>query len=257
MADFKTLNGYNVKDEIARNGVATVQDNLDNAIDNINNSIGDINDNIETITDEYIVVIGDSYAQGYDGTQIIIGWAEKMANYLNMTINTDIFIKAEGSCGFYATNIQGHNFQNLMEIQASNMTNEQKEKVKMVMVGGGHNDTYNNVSQQQIEESIENFVNKQKILFPNAKTHIAYIGRTNNINVYNKVTRVLPAYTNCSKYGACYIKNSENIMYNKDWINSDNIHFNQNGYKIPGYAMYYPLFDVVSVGQTWWMKTIN
>ena len=65
------------------------------------------------------------------------------------------------------------------------------------------------------------------------------------VKLANDVSDLNSAF--CSKYAGTKIS-----------IIGDSIStFNQNGYKIPGYAMYYPLFDVVSVGQTWWMKTIN
>lgn len=193
-----------------------------------------IRDNV--LFNEYIVVIGDSYAQGWDGTQLVTGWAEKMCQYLGRTLNDNLFINAEGSCGFYATNTSGHNFQNLLELQAQNMTEEQKEKVTMVLVGGGHNDTYDGTI-SNINQGISNFINKQKELFPNAKTLIAYIGSTLNVNTWKKNTIVLPTYKDCGKFGGGYVSNSENILYNKSWINSDKIHFNQNGYDFIGMQM--------------------
>lgn len=192
---------------------------------------------IELINSEYIVVIGDSYAQGWNGSQALTGWPYKMAEYLGYTINTNLFIKAEGGSGFYAGgNTTGSNFKDLLETLSNEMTEEQRNKVKIVLVGGGHNDTYDGSTRQNIQSNIKDFVLKQKQLYPNAKTHIAFIGRTNNINVYRKVNVVLPAYQTCAQSGACYVRNSENIIYNKSWI-TDGIHLNQNGYDYLGLQM--------------------
>lgn len=227
MADFKTLNGYNVKDEIARNGVNNVQNNLNNAVQNINNDIQNLQGDIDNLADEIpskrrYILIGDSYAVGIDGdnnTQRVSGggWGDR---FKAMATYTDVYFKTEALGGVYGF-ASSRPF--LEVLQATEQEIDNKDLITDIVVLGGTNDL---PVYQQIEPKIQEFCTYAKSHFPNAEISIGVLG----VNIPNLYSRVLPEYQKCTKYGAKFIHDTVGLFCFREYVGADGTHLNLNGY---------------------------
>lgn len=211
MSDFSKLNGYNVKDAQAR----TMIKSLDSSVTVLQN--------------DYIVVIGDSYADGWSPDGSSTSWVDRMARNMGYTLGTDMFTKHEGGAGFVGPgNRTGSTFQGLLTTLIADMSSEARSKVKHVLVAGGIND--DDYTEEQILTAIGHFVTTAKSGFPNLKkVSVAYISRSVSLNAWKQITVTIPAYTKCGSVGATYVTNSEFILWNSEFFSSDNIHPLSNG----------------------------
>lgn len=227
MADFKTLNGYNVKDEIARNGVNNVQNNLNNAVQNINNDIQNLQGDIDNLADEIpskrrYILIGDSYAVGIDGdnnTQRVSGggWGDR---FKAMATYTDVYFKTEALGGVYGF-ASSRPF--LEVLQATEQEIDNKDLITDIVVLGGTNDQS---VYSQVEAKIQEFCTYAKTHFPNAEISIGVLG----VNIPNLYSRILPEYQKCTKYGAKFIHDTIGLFCLKEYVGTDGTHLNSQGY---------------------------
>ena len=168
-----------------------------------------------------VVVIGDSYGTGEIGP--VTGWPSICASYLGMLVNENFFIKCTGGAGFSPSGEK--NYATMVTSLASTMQNTQKTAVTLVLFTGGLNDT-SGVS----EENVSAAISAAKMAFPNARIAIATVGwSTDPVKTGAIANTVLPVYQACGKYGAYYVQNSEYILHNYTWLQSDGIHPTQEG----------------------------
>ena len=183
--------------------------------------------------------IGDSYALGYgDSTPAkYTGWPAILAGFMNaQSIYTSI---STGGCGFCNTGNNGKTFLGLLQSYTGN-----KNNVNMVVVCGGYND--NGFSIEAITQAVSDFCSYAKQNFPNAKIYVGMIANNGAISNHNIrlsiANNVLPAYNSCTNVGAIYLDGVESVLKNYDFISSDNIHPNQNGYNAIAGAIYAAIY---------------
>lgn len=226
MSDVSKINGYDVKDAQARSRIEA----------------------LENQQSDYIVVIGDSYADGWSPDGSSTSWVDRMAQNMGYTLGTDMFTKHEGGAGFVGTgNSTGSTFNGLLSSLINSMTSDARNKVKHVLVAGGINDA--DYSEAEILTGIGNFVTTAKSGFPNLKkVSVAYISRTVTFKAWRQVAITIPAYTKCGNVGASYVANSEFILWNSEFFSSDNIHPLSNGLQaIANYLASYMIGGNLSV----------
>lgn len=193
-------------------------------------------ENLEIKNNGNYIFIGDSYIAQLENNS----WAHKLANKLNLS-SENYYIFGEGGAGFSKTGNQNHNFLTLLQSKISQISNV--NEISHIIVGGGFNDQ-ENTSQQNLEVTIQSFINYCKTTFPNAKVYIGEFGwtmRHDFVNARNKINSiVIPAYKNCHNYGAIYLSNVELCFRDKtlydDGINE--VHPNVNGSDKIANAMY-------------------
>lgn len=206
---------YNVKDEISRQGITTLE-----------NSVNEISSQLNK--KRTVLLIGDSYAEGY-GNSESKGWAKTTIELLTKN-NIDAFETYEGGAGFVNVGNSGNRFIDLMQ----NYNTTDKSIFTDIVVCGGTNDQ--SYSQAEIESRISDFINSAKTLYPNATVRIGMIGNNSeksgtgrNVR-YNLKTKVLQAYKNGNIYGATYLNNIEYINKNYSLFISDNVHLSDYSY---------------------------
>lgn len=107
-------------------------------------------------TQDTLVAIGDSYFEGFRTTNPTTdSMIVKASNKLNLTCRNF----AIGGSGF----ITGRTFSQQLDTANTQITN--KENVKFVVIGGGRNDNYNTLT----ENNVVTTLNKAHALFPNSK----------------------------------------------------------------------------------------
>ena len=172
-----------------------------------------------------VLIIGDSYAEGYIPEGNIKGFPTLMAEYAGWKENVNFWKQTEGGSGFVNVGVAGKTFMGLITDAYNRMTEVQRLSIKKILIAGGWNDAPSTVS--GISTAIKGTIEKTKKMFINADIYIAMIGWSGNYDKREQIVKnVLPAYTRCGKYGAKYITNSEYIMHNYGGFASDKNHPN-------------------------------
>jgi hypothetical protein len=172
-----------------------------------------------------VLVIGDSYAEGYTPDGNVKGFPTLMGEYAGWEEDVNFWKQYAGGAGFVNVGSSGKNFKNLITDAFNRMTDVQRLSIKKILIAGGWNDAVSSTT--SILTAIKGTVDTAKGLFKNADIYIAMIGWSGNYDKREQIVKnVLPAYTRCGRYGAKYITNSEYIMHNYGGLSSDKNHPN-------------------------------
>lgn len=172
-----------------------------------------------------VLVIGDSYAEGYTPDGNVKGFPTLMGEYMGWSEDVNYWKQYAGGAGFVSVGSAGKNFMNLLTDAFNRMTEEQRLSIKKILIAGGWNDAVSSTS--SISTAIKGTVGRAKQMFKNADVYIAMIGWSGDYDKREQIVKnVIPAYTRCSRYGAKYITNSEYIMHNYGGLSSDKNHPN-------------------------------
>lgn len=127
-------------------------------------------------TQDTLIAIGDSYFEGFRTTKPTTdSMIVKASNKLNLTCRNF----AVGGSGF----ITGQTFSQQLDTANTQITN--KENVKYVVIGGGRNDNYNTLT----ENNVTTTLNKAHTLFPNSKIIFIPMMWDNTWPTYNDAIR--------------------------------------------------------------------
>ena len=200
---------------------------------------GTINFKLDLLTNDKVLLIGDSYLQGYNGTENVNSWGYyfKQASGMN---NTNCYTLYESGAGFTKQGNAGHTFLTLLQANISSITD--KDKYTDVIIGFGLNEATNTAD--TITSAIGNFMNYAKVQFPNAKFYLGMVGNIKGVGsdkttgrerLYN---RVLIAARNASQFGIKYLTGVEQVAHDWSLYGVDNVHLLEEGYKYLGWAMY-------------------
>ena len=186
--------------------------------------INEINDKINILTNRKVVIIGDSYAEGYTPDGNVTSWAEWVKSFLNLN-NSNCIIKYYGGTGFCATNDTKNFLTLLNEVDNDNHVTD-------VIVAGGYNDTGYTVN--QLDTAITNFNTACKTKFPNAKVYVGFIGCTTNANNLYNLNLTMEQYCyQSAKNDMIFMSNAQYTLHDYNLFSSDGIHPNQDGaYKL-------------------------
>lgn len=172
-----------------------------------------------------VLIIGDSYAEGYTPDGNVKGFPTLMGEYAGWTEDVDFWKQYAGGAGFVSVGSLGKNFKDLITDAFNRMTDVQRLSIKKILIAGGWNDAVSSTA--SITTAIKGTIDSSKQMFKNAEIYIAMIGWSGNYDKREQIVKnVIPAYTRCGKYGAKYITNSEYIMHNYGGFASDNNHPN-------------------------------
>lgn len=204
MADFTSLNGYNVKDSVARSGLDT------------------LNTKVDALGTRKVIFVGDSYIKGYSNVgETYTSFAEIMK--ANLPFESTVL--GRSGAGFCNVGDENENFlQVLQEFDGD------KDEITEIYVYGGFNDWQ--YAPSAIKLAIGNFVSYVNSNYSKAKVYIGFIARCTNMASYaNALTQTLRAYIDgCGLTGATYIVGAENILKNNLHITADTLHPNQYGH---------------------------
>lgn len=192
---------YNIKDETARNDI--------NILKLPRNSFAN----------RKIILIGDSYAEGYTPDGNVTSW---QTFFKNLTSLSNTITKYQGGAGF--VNISADkNFQTLLEEVTSDT------EVTDIIVLGGYNDTSYNST--QIKNAMKSFQLKANEKFPNANLYVGMVGWSKNSNMLYNLNRTISRYKiSASACNMAYLNNIEYSLHEYFLsFASDGIHANEHG----------------------------
>ena len=225
-------------------------------IPGIQSDISDIEDEIADITaGDRVLFIGDSYCEGYaPGGNVPVGqrfW-ETFSTKMGYTDVQAIYL---GGIGFYQE-ASSYNALTYLQSQSANITGH--DTITKIFVVMGWNDSYQDVTQANIEAAIASFVNYCATEYPKATVYIGQCGYCTSFNEANRnvrlrrlLTRVTPAYSNNTSSKFVYLDGGLPIaLHDSDLMASDGVHPNQAGHNMISKCMYNAMHGCVSVHKT-------
>ena len=222
-------------------------DNLD-VQEEINNKLDEMaeNDELIDILNDYVVpyvnmlsnqptlFIGDSY------TNAAQSYAVYYKQYVGLP-NNYYFKYAKGGAGWYSTGTGGKTYIDLLNDAINDMTSDQKQIIKNIIVGCGINDANYSSSESNIKNGIVSFMTLVNANFPNANVYVINCGNklgkeSSDRNVRQRMENiVIPTCMNCNNSltkQILPINNSHLWLKNKNYFNEDNLHPNDLGQQI-------------------------
>lgn len=171
-----------------------------------------------------VLIIGDSYAEGYTPDGNVESWAVKLKKKLGNGDN--IHIAFSGGCGFYTKNSQQLNFK---EIIANIIVSEKinTDNITCIICGGGYNDV-SGTTVEQYDELAEYLTT-----FANSKNYCVYIGYGKTQSAYARINVPNTLSKSCEKNNVVFGDCSQ--ILKGDFTNnysSDNLHPSEKGQKL-------------------------
>lgn len=200
-----------------------------------NNVHPDIQSNANDITTlnnvkEYfagdVVVIGDSYLQGYNPDGNTTSWGIRFKNSLQLGSRYHEY--SSGGIGFVHLGNNNGRFEDLIQ-DAIDDTSFDNENVSLVIIGGGFNDAVLPATQADVNTHVEICRDKIVANFPNAKTIVAWIANAESPSgcTYDKLYNQIGIWGNAvTGYGMSYAGNIGKVLKagNEAGLASDGTH---------------------------------
>nr|DAG26427.1 MAG TPA: hypothetical protein [Caudoviricetes sp.] len=178
-----------------------------------------------TRTAKSVVIIGDSYAEGYTPDGNVTGWADKVAS--SMPYCT-FKIKYSGGAGFsHVSASTGKKFIDLLNEAGSEMTEANRNNVSLVLIGGGMNDR--DQTKADLKTAIDAFATRCRELYPYADITYAFIGWSSSSSVRNKLRTECSNLRSCRTSGMKIITSTAFTLHDYKYFSSDGIHPNNDG----------------------------
>lgn len=178
-----------------------------------------------TRTAKSIVVIGDSYAEGYTPDGNVTGWADKVAS--SMPYCT-FKIKYSGGAGFsHISASTGKKFIDLLNEAGNEMTEANRNNVSLVLIGGGMNDR--DQTKADLKTAIDAFATRCRELYPYADITYGFIGWSSSSSVRNRLRTECSNLRSCRTSGMKIITSTAFTLHDYKYFSSDGIHPNNDG----------------------------
>lgn len=181
--------------------------------------------------DRKIIGVGDSYGiQQFEDNPITKYYWKYLVDALGLTENVSFF-KAYASGASFANG----NFLQAVRNLENTITN--KREITDILITGGWNDIYNNITEEMIINAMNTFNNYVKTNYPNANIKIGFIGYsnpyiTNNSSNVVLVIKGLQAYKKGADIlGWQFLNGCENILhyFDNSYWQTDGVHPSQLG----------------------------
>lgn len=177
-----------------------------------------------------VVLLGDSYGEGYNPDGNVTSWIEMATTALNRR-SVNVYSRYLGGIGIVAKH-DGVNFATLLDQLGNSLTDAQKKKVGTVYIGGGWNDGYiPSVSDFRTGiNAIENYAHSH---FSNAKIIYDWLGFGNwlvNSSVANRTKTITSSIKNAfeavktSNFKNVSLLDSTYLLRRASYFASDGIH---------------------------------
>lgn len=203
---------YDVKDLQARED-----------IESANQEINDLKIPKPKFKDKKVLLIGDSYGEGYTPDGNVTSWEDL---FITITGLTNTIKKYKGGSGFVNLSSDNKTFQTLLEEVDSD------NHITDIIILGGYNDlSYNST---QITNAMKNFKIKANEKFPNADIYVGMIGWSSNPSSIYNLNTLLYKYR-ISSANSClnYLNNIEYSLHEYfSSFSSDGIHPNTHGQEV-------------------------
>lgn len=217
---------YNAQVEEYRQDTLTYKETVDTLKTETETNFSNLTKPTNDIHKRTFLLMGDSYSGGYSPSSTEEkGWSYWCKQYLENKgfecyISSDIRTTPYGTA-FYGPKTYTMQLEQTVvdkpEIVNANITD--------IVIYTGTNDS--GYTTDQINSGIQEFVNKAKEYFPYATIKIGYFSSgygTSNIECIHN-------FEKCGQYGCVFIDGSQFLCSLKKYVDTDNVHLTQDGYK--------------------------
>ena len=215
--------------------------NLNTAVTNLSNSFTTYKNNRfkSTFSDRNILFVGDSYTNGGNVTK---KWYETMCETI---LPGHYYVSTEGGEGFSAG--AGKHYLDRIQDFINTSTAEVRNSITDLFITGGYNDITGTatdiINDPTNPYCMQKCVELARANFPNATIYIGYFARTPLVTGNTRhniiyIERTATSYREGARFLNCkYIHNSEIMLHDYRWFDSDNVHPNQTGHNYLGHFM--------------------
>lgn len=204
----------------------TADTNLQKNIDDNGNKLSALRQEFNsTRTAKSVVIIADSYGEGYTPDGNVTGWCDKVAS--SMPYCT-FKIKYSGGAGFsHVSASTGKKFIDLLNEAGSEMTEANRNNVSLVLIGGGMNDR--DQTKADLKTAIDAFAARCRELYPYADITYGFIGWSSSSKVRNQLRTECSNLRSCRTSGMKIITSTAFTLHDYKYFSSDGIHPNNDG----------------------------
>lgn len=190
----------------------------DAGLNTANSNIATLTNRVDELTNKKYLLIGDSYAEGYNPDGNVTGWPILLKSMMGLS-DSECIISATGGAGFANTS---HKYEDIVSAMTAD------PNVTDVVICGGYNDvTY---TESDIFNGMSATVTNLRSKFQNLKNiYVGFIGGCTN--EYHGDIHIHTMYygNSCNTIGITYMPHLEYALYPGGLIGSDGIHPNQYG----------------------------
>lgn len=181
--------------------------------------------NIEFVRERKIIIFGDSYFKDSPIGNVTPNFKTWLQTCLSRVNNVEFEVHADGGEGFARPTTDNflHDVQNYTSAFDADMVTD-------VFFVGGYNDRPYTIT--AIQDGMQAVFNAVIEKWPNAKISVGHFGWNSALDATERTKIInvsLPAWRNCTLYGAAYMTNAEYTMHFYDYFISDDIHPTADG----------------------------
>lgn len=178
-----------------------------------------------TRVNKKVVLIGDSYDEGYTPDGNVQGWGEKLIS----TMPYCTFVnKYSGGSGFsHVSASTGKKFIDLLNEAGASMSESKRNNVSLVLVAGGMNDR--DQTKADLINATNAFASRCRELYPYADCTFAFIGWSSQSSVRNQLRTLCSNLRSCRASGMKIITSTAFTLHDYSYFSSDGIHPNASG----------------------------
>lgn len=178
-----------------------------------------------TRVNKNVVLIGDSYDEGYTPDGNVQGWGEKLISSMPYCTFVN---KYSGGSGFsHVSASTGKKFIDLLNEAGASMGKADRNNVSLVLVAGGMNDR--DQTKADLINSTNAFASRCRELYPYAECTFAFIGWSSRSSVRNQLRTLCSNLRSCRASGMKIITSTAFTLHDYSYLSSDGIHPNASG----------------------------
>lgn len=178
-----------------------------------------------TRVNKKIVLIGDSYDEGYTPDGNVQGWGEKLISSMPYCTFVN---KYSGGSGFsHVSASTGKKFIDLLNEAGASMGEADRNNVSLVLVAGGMNDS--DQTKADLINATNAFASRCRELYPYAECTFAFIGWSSQSAIRNKLRTLCSNLRSCRASGMKIITSTAFTLHDYSYFSSDGIHPNASG----------------------------
>ena len=173
-----------------------------------------------------LVIIGDSYSQGWTPDGRFTSWSQLVKTQMNLS-DANCIIEDQGGAGFGNTVTDGRRYVPAL-VQAAYERATNPETFTDIIIGLGYNDYLYAADTTPIDDGITNTLAACRTYFPFAKIHLFGVGFTTNTANAIKLNTVYDVYSR--NYRDYSFNNISESLNHVSFFSSDGIHPVQAGH---------------------------
>lgn len=221
------------QDSVLQNDINSEVSARKSADTTLTNNLATTNSNLSALRQEFnstrvnknVVLIGDSYDEGYTPDGNVTGWGAKLISQMSYCTFVN---KYSGGAGFsHVSASTGKKFIDLLNEAGNSMSEAERNNVSLVLVAGGMNDR--DQTKADLINAVNAFASRCRELYPYADCTFAFIGWSSQSSIRNQLRTLCSNLRSCRSSGMKIITSTAFTLHDYSYFSSDGIHPNNDG----------------------------